>query len=331
MSYLKNKRVVFFSPKFFDYPAHIINELHQKGAIVEFFDERPFTSTIGKILLRLNVSILISYFVKKYYESKLNKIKSFNPDFVFFLNPESIRIEMLRHYKESLPRCKFLFYMWDSFNNKKYSVNYIKYADEFFTFDKNDAKTFDVHHLALFYASDYEQLRQVKSDLEYDLCFIGTVHSHRIEILNILAGKVSGKNYIFLYCPSKLLFFLKKILTREFDNISYKQVSFEPIKKDQLLKVISRSKCIIDISHPAQNGLTMRTIEMLGAGKKIATTNANIACYDFFNPNMHYIIRYPVKPIPPDFINIHFESNKSQDSYSLSCWLDSIFRKNSET
>ncbi|STQ45001.1 Uncharacterised protein [Ewingella americana] len=74
MSYLKNKRVVLFSPKFFDYPAHIINELHQKGAIVEFFDERPFTSTIGKILLRLNVSILISYFVKNIMKVNLIRL-----------------------------------------------------------------------------------------------------------------------------------------------------------------------------------------------------------------------------------------------------------------
>jgi hypothetical protein len=71
----------------------------------------------------------------------------------------------------------------------------------------------------------------------------------------------------------------------------------------------------------------MRTIETLGAKKKLITTNADVINYDFFRPeNVLVVDRYnpviskefidePWKEIPEDIYK----------KYSISSWLNTIF------
>ncbi len=70
----------------------------------------------------------------------------------------------------------------------------------------------------------------------------------------------------------------------------------------------------------------MRTIEMLGAGKKLVTTNSKVVEADFFNPNNISVIdrRRPI--IPPAFFEAGYESPGAEllKRYSLSGWLDEV-------
>lgn len=45
---------------------------------------------------------------------------------------------------------------------------------------------------------------------------------------------------------------------------------------DKYCDAIESSKYVLDINHPDQSGLTMRTLEALGAGTKVLTTNFNV-------------------------------------------------------
>ena len=56
-------------------------------------------------------------------------------------------------------------------------------------------------------------------------------------------------------------------------------------------EIVTNSKCVLDSAQANQNGLTIRVIEMLGAKKKIITTNEDVVNYDFYRPKMFmYII-----------------------------------------
>ena len=48
------------------------------------------------------------------------------------------------------------------------------------------------------------------------------------------------------------------------------------MKINDIVSLYKESEVILDINHPGQNGLTMRTFEALGAGKKLITTNTEI-------------------------------------------------------
>ena len=57
----------------------------------------------------------------------------------------------------------------------------------------------------------------------------------------------------------------------------------------QILDYYQKSKVILDINHPYQRGLTLRTFEALGA-KKIITTNQEIKKFPFYNENNVFVI-----------------------------------------
>ncbi|TAM33422.1 MAG: hypothetical protein EPN68_01485 [Rhodanobacter sp.] len=77
--------------------------------------------------------------------------------------------------------------------------------------------------------------------------------------------------------------------------------SFGKLPQEEVRGIIAQSDVVLDIQHPAQYGLTIRTLEVLGAGKKLVTTNAEIKNYDFYNENNIVIIDRKSPSIPDEF------------------------------
>jgi len=99
------------------------------------------------------------------------------------------------------------------------------------------------------------------------------------------------------------------------------------MNKEEILNIISKSKTVLDIQHPDQSGLTMRTIEMLGAKRKLITTNSNIRNYDFYRKKNIYIIDRDNPKLDKSFFQSNYK-NLSKDvyqKYSLENWLKTIF------
>ncbi|PSU58198.1 hypothetical protein CTM80_17095, partial [Photobacterium phosphoreum] len=107
--------------------------------------------------------------------------------------------------------------------------------------------------------------------------------SERFDLVKKIT-KNSQNNFLFFYCPSKIVFLYKKYFKNEINGLDFSDVSFHPMERQSLINVIEQSKVIIDINHSSQVGLTMRTIEMIGAKKKIITTNIEVVNYDFYRP-----------------------------------------------
>ena len=81
-----------------------------------------------------------------------------------------------------------------------------------------------------------------------------------------------------------------KITKKEFKNTVKNNFTFNKIDSSEIAEIINQTRTVLDIQHPKQTGLTMRTIEMLGMNKKLITTNADIKEYDFYNPNNILVI-----------------------------------------
>ncbi len=62
----------------------------------------------------------------------------------------------------------------------------------------------------------------------------------------------------------------------------YPGITFISVDKKEWQDILSRTKIVIDLSHPLQTGLTMRTFEALASGCHLLTTNTNIRFEDFF-------------------------------------------------
>ena len=66
------------------------------------------------------------------------------------------------------------------------------------------------------------------------------------------------------------------------------------VPASEVMKIFKESRCVLDAPQAGQTGLTIRTIECLGAKRKLITTNKDIVKYDLsiaVHLFLHRIIR----------------------------------------
>ena len=102
---------------------------------------------------------------------------------------------------------------------------------------------------------------------------------------------------------------------------------YEPLSNKDILHIIEQSRIVIDIQHPKQTGLTMRTIEMLGAKRKLITTNADVKLYDFYRPENISVIDRKSPKLDEVFLKSNYVSIDEgiYRKYSIDNWLDNVF------
>ena len=333
---LSGKTILLLAPKFFGYELEIKKELENLGARVIYFDERPKNDFFTKVFIRLNLKSFISKKIDDYYKNIIQEIKDESIDYLFLVDVETVPLKFIEKTILMNPKLKVLTYFWDSVKNRKKSLEYLAYSNKFFSFDLKDAEAdIRIEFLPLFYIDDYKNIANIENELVYDISFIGTVHSDRYKIIKKIeeqAKELNLKTYFYFYSPSKILFFFQKLFKKDFKYIKWEDVSFKSLSKSDVIDIIKQSKTIIDIQHPFQTGLTMRTIEMFRAKKKLFTTNKDIENYDLYNRSNIFIINRNEPKLDFDFFKKDYEEidKTIYEKYSLNSWLKTIFKDNKE-
>ncbi len=326
MKDLSDKTVLFISPKFFNYEVEIQDALKAFGAQVTWFDERPSNTFITKVLLRLDKKFLRRK-IERYYEDVLRLLVERGGDFdyILIISPESISKTQIEKFKEKFSHAKIILYMWDSFKNKG-ALEILPLVDTALTFDSEDAKKYNLKHRPLFYIEAYKNKK--KEEL-YDLLFVGTAHSDRYNFIKKVVQHIPDyfKLKLFFFLGSKKLFWTKKVFDPDFRTVKFKDVCFASLSHQKNADLVHSSKIILDINHPEQIGLTMRTLETLGAQKKLITTNRDIINYDFYNPTNILVIDRKNPVIPEVFLTSSFNPSSLHllEKYSIKGWIRELF------
>lgn len=325
------KKILFICPSFFKYELEICKELSLNYE-VEYCDERPKNSILFKILLRLKFRSLIKKAIEQYYTNLLNDINGKHFDYVFVINPEALDYNTMSKLKQEClgvnKQCHFVLYLWDSLKNKPNAPKLFPLFDKVSTFDRKDSDDFNINLIPLFYTRTFDAKYYPVQPLKYDVCFIGTAHSNRLkyldEILRLISKDKQISKYIFLFFHSRLLFLIKKLFCKS--NNKYR-INFESLPTVKVVDAIISSAVVIDIHHPSQHGLTMRTIEAVGLNKKIITTNAEIKKYDFYDPKNVYVYQSGDSKLPDEFLSTSTTHFKNREMYSLKCWVEKNLKK----
>lgn len=326
---LQGKKILLISIKFFNYENLIKKQLETMGAHVDLYDERPSNSFFSKAIIRIKKE-MYSVKINQYFREIIEKIKDNQYDYFLLIKGEATPKFFLDFLKNNNPNIQFIFYTYDSFKNNSNGLDILNYFDKKFTFDSDDALHYNISFRPLFFAQDYGRLNGENKEYKNDLAFIGTAHSDRYNISEKAkkwCDKHQLKMFSFYYSPSKILFKLKKMTDKEFKNFDEKRISFKSLMHQEIVDIYKNTKVILDINHPGQNGLTMRTFETLGAGRKLITTNPKVKAYPFYDSQNIHII---------DRANIHFEesffksdfndmSSEIRKSMSLEGWIKEIF------
>lgn len=330
---LLNKKILFFAPSFFGYDNEIKKELEKRGAQVILYNERPSTNFFIKTIIRLNKKFI--YFFTLRYFNKIIKTNAFIAfDYVFIIKGEVFTSEIVLNFKKKYPQAKFILYLWDSIKNYVDIKNALNLFDKTLTFDIEDSKEIEsLTFRPLFFINGYTNIPLLSSFAtkpKYDLLFIGTVHSDRWGFLSKLKKEAEKNNlnvYYYLYIQSPIIFFFRKLFDKQLRSLPLKDIQFYPLTIEKTISLVEQSVAILDIQHPKQTGLTMRAIEVLGAKRKLITTNTSISNYDFYHQNNVLIVDRKNPKIPETFFNLPYTEIESRiySKYSIEGWISDLF------
>ncbi len=311
---LRNKSVLFFCYPFRGYNKFIIDSLEEMGALVTYYSDSPDYK-----LFRIMPSQVKNYIIKKYNKYILDKIRYNKYDYIFVIKGTYISNAFLKELKILNPNGKFLLYLWDSLKNYDYS-NKISSFDKVFSFDRNDCKQLNtVTYLPLFFISQFKD-NQNNIKKRNDLFFIGGGLSYRKPFLERLVKNLNDPELKCLfYFPS-----FKNYLRTFFSKENHFRYLRKPIPHVKFINEFLSSKAVVDIPSPNQAGLTMRTLEVLGSGIKLITTNEGIVQEPFYDDNNILVVSRENPIVPKDFLNSK-SSKIDMSDYSLKSFLNKIF------
>lgn len=255
-------------------------------------------------------TLCITFFIKvmKYFHIFKNSIwlYNFNKEwinnitkydlFIIFLDANSRIVEDV--IKRHNPHAKCLIYSWDVGHSCKYLVSTGKLNCG--SFDLNSSVKDKVPYYGQFF-NNMELLPQEKT--VYDYFFVG-LDKGRGNIVNSIDMKMTAEGY------------------SGFSRIVYDDYR-NGMEYLTILKMVTESKCLIDVPVDNQTGYTLRVMESIFYGKKLITTNGEILKADFYHQNNIYVWGQESRTIK-DFMNLSFVpySDKIKYEYSLEGWIN---------
>ncbi|NQN59540.1 lipopolysaccharide biosynthesis protein [Streptococcus suis] len=322
---LKGKRILFIALP--GYSKGMKEKMEDMGAEVIHINDKPKDTFLGKALGRLALGFYENI-INDYYAAELSKIREKNFDYILVIRGEYTPKDSLERMRSYFPTAKMVLYMWDSLVNNKFIRAKWEYYDKVYTFDRIDYLNHkeSIDFLPLFYYEDYLPKNIGITGYKYDMSFIGTGHEDRVKIVKALTHQLENKQrnvFSYFFIPHKLVYYLNKIKNPHFKYVQMEDVEFKQLPFEKLYEIYSQSKCVVDIESSKQNGLTMRTIEMIGLEKKLITTNKDIVHYDFFNPANIMILDRNDPVIDLEFIDKPYIplDEKIRTKYSLHDWI----------
>lgn len=315
-SIFAGKRILFVGPVFYSYHTHIVTSLSNMGAQVTFVPERQYTNFHNLCYKRLFLRAALQ---KRYFRKVAAEYLDRSYDFLLVIRGFGMPSEFLRFFREKNPNAKCIMYQWDS----EKANPYIHLRDQFdwvMTFDPQDAKTFSLKLLHLFYHDGYRKIAESHEEKDYDFLYVSSFKKERYETLVELEIKLRGfRFYHFMYLP--LRSYLK---LRLFGYPVRKDlVCFKTMAEADLLKLLARTKCVIDITPNVQTGMPMRIFESLGAHIPVLTTNV---CAQTFIGKKSFI---QILTKATDFGRVlqdsQLDSFDGIEKFSIDQWLCNIF------
>jgi hypothetical protein len=130
----------------------------------------------------------------------------------------------------------------------------------------------------------------------------------------------------FLYFPAFWLFAVHAARNPPLLWADKRDFIYKAKSRSEVVALVARSRIVVDIERPVQCGYTMRTLETLGAGRKLITTNAEVINSDFYVPDNIAIIDRNSPRISAEFFTSVYQPvpPKILYRYSLEGWLDEV-------
>ena len=326
----KKKKILFICTPFFGYYKHIIIELENLGYEVDYYNDRPTENGIVKGLIKIKKE-LVNNLIEKYFDDILAQSIKKKYDKVLIINGKIFNRKMIALLRKQQKNAEFIFYTWDSIQLYPNIKEFLNEFDRCYSFDLMDCENIrNLKFMPLFYTKVYQSIgdNDGYENFKYDILSICTVHPNRYELIKKLFPRLKNmgiKIYSFMYL-NKLQFVYNKLFVNQFKRSKMKEFSFKSLSNEEIVQYIKESNVIFDIPHNKQTGLTMRTIESIGAKRKLITINKDIKKYDFYDENNILVLDNNDLDKIEDFINRDYKNvpDLIYKKYSITNWVNTL-------
>ncbi len=284
---LSGKKILFIGIDFYDYDSVIKSKLEQMGAKVSYFSSNKHLR-VASFFEHLRLTN-IAKSIKKYRLNYLIESSVRNNDIIFVIKGEELNLDSILRLKKYNSSATWILYLWDSLIRMENSY-ILKSFDYVYSFDRKDCKQNPfISFRPLFYR---KMLNVEKGTRTIDVSFVGFLHSDRLDVVRKVKDqliRLGCSYYMKLYVgPFRYLYlrYVSHVLTKNDQDI----VTIKSIPYNNYVNALLQSKAVLDIAHPLQSGLTMRTIEALAIGCCLLTTNEDIREYKMISNSQFFII-----------------------------------------
>jgi len=331
MNDFKDKSIILAVPNHFGLPEVFKENLEYLGFKVHLVEH-------DNTKIRLSPEESLIHIYKKTFndnptfKAKLVAEKKENPQLTFLEEIEKIDYALVIRpdlFSENVLgeiRKKSLFtvaYQWDGMNRFPLAEDTIKHFDAFYVFDKDDTTKYPhTKHTHNFY---FDYPTKDKADTQ-DIFFVGTFMKDRIiELIRLtdIFKKLNLTTSInVIYNRER---HIEKYKTNSLINFTRHGMSFE----ENMINS-KNSRVILDFQNSLHNGISFRTFEAIGYGKKLITNNPLVKNYDFYHPNNIFVFdKQNMNEIEvfleKDFVELPLEI---YEKYSFTYWIKYILKIN---
>lgn len=218
---------------------------------------------------------------------------------------------ILKYIHKKAPNARLICWYWNSLVKQTILKDKYRNFCECWSFDQKDVKTYSLKFNNMFYF--YPQ--NVKNKLEFHAFFVGA-DKGRSALLADIANTLLSYNM-----KIKFVVIGKKIEDRMI--LEYQKENFD---YNEYLKLIEKSKCMIEVLQKGQYGVTIRAIEALMYEKKLITTNKDIKNYDFYCKDNIFVWEEDKLENLEDFIRRPYKkiNNQIKKKYAFENWLNNF-------
>lgn len=224
-------------------------------------------------------------FLKKFFHQQniiyIEAAENFKPNYVFVLNNSRMNTEFLQYCNQN--NIPLIMYCIDSIRWCDKALEHMHYYTEIFSYEPSDSQIeFRPNKFVKFLPLGFDsKIYKPNNSIEklYDLCFVGRLDKHRLNILEEVAKYVYDNKLKFTVFTSIQLshipsiWLLPKLLVRRLKyNYKYphlmKYITNRPILGEELTNLYNSSKICLNIHVATHAGMhtgpNPRTFELLG-------------------------------------------------------------------
>ncbi len=313
-------------PFFYQYEKEITEKLREMGAEVYLIDANVHARSLWDKLICFYTKKLKKILLRAYYDKACRDIPA-DLDLVVVIKGPFLDKALIGHLRQRFPQAVFADYQWDSTGVFPEQLALAEAFDRVLTFDPVDAAQYGWQYCPTYYRPEETD---PDGKPQYDLVFICSMHTRRLEILRqlkALARKKDLKLLSYIYVP-RLQYFLEARIRR---NPLYRRfgsdmhtVSLPPA---EICRLYRQSRCIVDYTFAAQQGYSMRTLDSLHHRCKLLTNNAYVRNADFYRPENIFVYDEKRLVLPEQFLETPYAPLPEEilRKYSLEGFLQRLF------